>query len=183
MSTQARSDLGAAMTCKPGHAPRHDDFGTGNTESLKHGADSPRTWRPLADRLEAELLAERPWLTGHRRTVKAWARTEAQVQLLGVWLDEHGLVDDAGEPRPAGHRLDRLETRAQSLRNDLAEPPMAMAKLLQALTSTAVAGGAPDLLDGLKAEAAGFVERYLATLDPVAALELPPASKATEDRS
>lgn len=140
------------MTCRPGHPPKFPDFEPDNELATKHGANSARRWQPIADRLEAELLAERPWLTVHRRTVKAWARVEAQIQLISAWLDENGLLDENGEPRPAGHRLDRLESRAQSLRGDLAETPLAMARLLGVLTSTAATAGAVDALDQLRAE-------------------------------
>ena len=169
------------MTCRPGHPERHPDFGPGNTDSVKHGADSRRRWQPIADRLAAELLAERPWLAGHRRTVVAWARVEAQVQLIGAWLDEHGLVDDDGEPRAAGNRLDRLETRAQSLRNDLGEAPMAMARLLSIVTATAVTAGAQDLLDGVKEDSARFVDAYLRSVNVMPVTPALPAGD--EDRS
>lgn len=158
---------------RPPSGYKWDQFEPGNEASLKHGADSPRRWLPVADRLEADLLAERPWLSAHSRSVKAWARTEAQLQLLGTWLDEHGLVDDEGNPRPAGARLDKLESRAQSLRSDLAETPLSMARLIGTLTSTAVAASAPDMLASLKAEATMFVDRYLASADAAA---LPPAA-------
>ena len=148
-----------------------------NEAATKHGADSRRRWQPIADQLAADLLAERPWLAGHRRSVHAWARVEAQAQLIGAWLDEHGLVDDDGEPRAAGNRLDRLEIRAQSLRNDLAEPPMAMARLLSTLTSTAVSAGSDEMLEGLKAESDVFVDAYLRSLTA------PPALASAEDRS
>ncbi len=149
------------MTCRPGHPERHPDFGPGNEDSVKHGADSRRRWQPIADRLEAELLAERPWWAGHRRTVVALARTEAQIELVGGWLDREGLLDGDGVPRPAVALLARLEGRAQSLRNDLGESPMAMARLLSLVTATAVTAGAADMLEGVKGDAAAFVDRYL----------------------
>jgi hypothetical protein len=135
-------------------------FTAGHELSLKHGADSERRWRPVAERLAADLLAERPWLADHRRTVDAWARVEAQARLIGDWLDTHGLLDDEGEPRPASNRLDRLEARAQSLRADLAEPPLAMARLLGTLTDTAVTAGRVDAVTDLAAQGARFVERW-----------------------
>ena len=135
-------------------------FEPGNEAALKHGARSERRWRPIADRLAAELLAERPWLEQHRRSVDAWARVEAQATLISNWLDEVGLLDDEGNPRPASDRLDRLESRAQSLRSDLAETPASMARLLSQLTTTAAQTGAVDALEALKSEGRALVARF-----------------------
>jgi phage terminase small subunit len=51
------------------------------------------------------------------------------------WLDEHGPLDDEGVPRPATGLLATLERQAQSLRAELGLTPLALAKLLGALTS------------------------------------------------
>lgn len=144
----------------------------GNTLAVKHGAGSEHRWRPIANDLIAELLAERPWLAQHRRSVEAWARVTAQVELISSWLDEVGLLDAAGEPRKACDRLDRLESRAQSLRADLAETPMAMARLLGTLTSTAATAGASDTLAALDAEGRAWVARW--ELSKATTTELPP---------
>jgi hypothetical protein len=134
-----------------------------NEAATKHGAGSERRWRPIAERLATELLVERPWLAQHRRTVDAWARTTAQLELIGTWLDDNGLLDDDGVPRKASDRLDRLESRAQSLRADLAETPMAMARLLGTLTATAVTAGHVDAVAALAAEGRQLVDAWKAS--------------------
>lgn len=161
-----------------GYTNTHPPYEPDNEAATKHGASSPRRWSPIADRLQADLLAERPWLSGHRRSVAAWARVEAQAELIGRWLDEHGLLDEEGNPRPASTRLDRLESRAQALRADLAETPLAMARLIGTLTSTAVAANAVDMLASLKAEATQFVDRYLVSADAAALPPGPPTAPA-----
>jgi hypothetical protein len=130
----------AEWTPRParGHTNTHPPFEAGNSEALKHGANSVRRWKPIADQLAAELLGQYPWLARFEAAVWAWARVEAQCWLIGDWLDQVGLLDDQGEPRPASNRLDRLEARAQSLRNDLPLTPMALAKL------TSTLAGSPD---------------------------------------
>jgi hypothetical protein len=121
-------------------------FEIDNVVALRHGADSSRSWKPIADRLEAEMVTARPWLLRHLGTVRALARVDAQIELIGDWLDANGLLDRDGNPRPASARLDRLEARAQSLRNDLGEPPAALIRLLVAgrsLTGTDSDGQMP----------------------------------------
>jgi hypothetical protein len=84
-------------------------FEIDNVVALRHGADSSRSWKPIADRLEAEMVTARPWLLRHLGTVRALARVDAQIELIGDWLDANGLLDRDGNPRPASARLDRLE--------------------------------------------------------------------------
>jgi len=100
------------------------------------------------------LLTVAPWtaqpaFAGARASL-AWV--EAQLVLLRAYLDEHGLVDGDGQPRPAADRLDRLEARASTLRAELGLTPQSLAKLLGTLTSVATTGGDEDGLTALKAE-------------------------------
>ncbi|MDQ3640433.1 MAG: hypothetical protein M3450_02895, partial [Actinomycetota bacterium] len=90
-------------------------FQPGHTLTLRHGAYSARTWRPLADRISAELPDIAPWCTRptYGPAVAAWARTEAQLQLVMTFLDEHGPLDGDGAPRPATALLSRLEAHAR----------------------------------------------------------------------
>lgn len=124
---------------KPRFVPGHED-------SLKHGADSDR-WRPIAEALTAELATTAPWTSGpaYAGAVAAWARNEAQIVLIGNYLDRVGLLDDEGLPRPASNRLDRLESRAETLRARLGLDPLSMVKLLGGLSAIAAAGPADDL--------------------------------------
>ena len=140
-------------------------FAPGHELSKRHGVYSPRTWKPLADHIAAELPDVAPWCARptYGPTVAAWARVEAQLQLVMSWLDEHGPLDDHGEPRPATTLLARLESQAQSLRAELGLSPLALAKLLGAFTS-APAGTDDDALEALKAEGRRIVEARAATL-------------------
>lgn len=141
-------------------------FEPSNTAAVQHGAYSPRSWRPLADRITAELPDIAPWCTRptYGPAVAAWARTEAQLQLVMTWLDEHGPLDKDGEPRPATSLLSRLEAHARELRNDLGLSPLSLAKLLSALEA-APAGTDDRGLDGLKAEGSRIIAARTAALE------------------
>jgi hypothetical protein len=141
-------------------------FEPGHTASLKHGANSPRVVGPLAERLAAGLADDAPWTAGaaHVATVTAWSWAEAQASVLRAWLDEHGVIDDEGKPRPAAAFLDQVEKRAANLRAELGLTPLALAKLLTAvsgLTSEAATAG----LDALRAEGRRIVEARAAALE------------------
>lgn len=107
-------------------------FEPGNVVALKAGDGSPRIVAPLAAAKHDQLVAVAPWTAGDAfaATRQAWAWVEAQCDLLRRWLDEHGLLDDDGVPRPASVRLDKLERRAQSLRAELGLSPLALARLM-----------------------------------------------------
>jgi hypothetical protein len=104
--------------------------------TLKHGATSPRVLQPIADQLAAGLGEVAPWASAavFQGTVASWAWGEAQAHVLRVWLDEHGQVDDEGQPRPAAGMLERVEGRLVNLRAQLGLTPLALAKLLAALS-------------------------------------------------
>ena len=133
-------------------------FAPGHELSKRHGAYSARTWKPLADAIAAELPDVAPWCARatYGAAVAAWARVEAQLQLVHDWLNEHGPLDSDGNPRPATALLARLESQAQSLRAELGLSPLALAKLLGAFTS-APAGSDDDALEKLKREGAAIV--------------------------
>jgi len=117
-----------------------EPYEPGNTAALKHGADSSRRWKPIADRLAAEVVTIAPWLgrPAFAAAVKSWARLEAQVTLITTWLDEHGLTDEDGEPRRAATYAAKLETQAQNARGRLGLDPASLISLLQG--AQAVAG-------------------------------------------
>jgi hypothetical protein len=95
----------------------------------------------------------------------AW--TEAQLALLGAYLDEVGLLDEDGQPRPAANRVDRLEARASTLRSELGLTPLALAKLLANPAAFASAGGDDVGLEALRAEGRAIVAAREAALGPV----------------
>ncbi|MDQ6947592.1 MAG: P27 family phage terminase small subunit [Actinomycetota bacterium] len=127
-------------------------FAPGHTLSLAHGVYSPRSWKPLAAAIAAELPDLAPWCSRptYGPAVAAWARTEAQVRLVEAWLDEHGPLDTDGVPRPAAALLARLESRAQSLRAELGLSPLAHARLLATFATTPT-GADDSALDALMA--------------------------------
>ncbi len=141
-------------------------FEAGHTLSLRHGATSPRTVAPIAERLAAELADSAPWTAGpsHAATVAAWSWAEAQATLLRAWLDEHGLLTAEGEPRPAAALLDKVDKRAANLRAELGLSPMALAKLLTAVSGL-TAEAATSGLDALRAEGRRIVEARTRALD------------------
>jgi hypothetical protein len=49
------------MTCRPGHSPRHPDFGPGNSLALTHGAQSERAIAAKAAEVHEQLLELAPW--------------------------------------------------------------------------------------------------------------------------
>jgi hypothetical protein len=107
----------------------------GNDLSTTHGAWSETRVRPIADRLSGEIVEVAPWLSQapFRPAIAAWARVEAQVQLVVTYLDEHGYLDSKGRPRAATRLLERLEGSARRLRGDLGLHPQAWANLVSAL--------------------------------------------------
>lgn len=131
-------------------------FEKGNTAGERHGADSERRWRPIADELERDVLEVAPWLSrpGFRAAVRAWAKAEARAQLVADWLDERGDLDDDGEPRPAATYSLRLEASAAAKRAALGLDPMSFAKLLATFSGSA---GADDVLEALRAEGAAIL--------------------------
>jgi hypothetical protein len=114
---------------------RHDDFRSGNVEALTHGATSPRLVAPIAERLADELVAVAPWcaVPAFRDAVESWAWARAQSHLLRAYIDENGPLDDEGRPRPACALLDRVEARADRLRDGFGLTPNAWAKLVDRL--------------------------------------------------
>jgi hypothetical protein len=154
-----------------GYTWRHPEFEPGNRAAKKRGAYSPRSWRPLADAIAAELPGMAPWSTdaAYGATVAAWARVEAQLQLVMDWLDERGPLDDEGVPRPATNLLAKLESQAAGLRSELGLTPFALARLLNVLSAVnSSTGGRHDSdLEALVAKGAAIVAAHMpAALEP-----------------
>ncbi len=147
------------MTGQPARAYSWPPFEPGNDAAMTYGAHSPRRWRPIADRLTAELPGMAPWCSRPTfgAVVAAWARVEAKLHLVSTWLDENGVLDDDGLPRPATGLYAKLEGQAQSLRAELGLTPLSLAKLIGAL-SAAPAGTDDDGLAKLQAEGAKIIE-------------------------
>lgn len=114
-------------------------------QRAEHEAWSARRTQPIVDELLAELAAVAPWTTvgAFAGTVRAWATAEARSRLLGEYLDERGLLDDAGVPLPAVALAERFERQAATLRAQLALTPMTWAQLRR--TTADIDGG--DVID------------------------------------
>lgn len=124
-------------------------FAPGHELAVKHGAYSPRRVDPLAAELVGLVLAddavaylrEPRW----RPALWAWARAEAQVQLLTEYLEAKGAgveggVGDLGEERvrSAYLLLHRAETRATTGRTRLGLDPLSAARLGRDKAATGV---------------------------------------------
>lgn len=112
-------------------------FEAGNAVSLRHGARSPRVYGTLAEELAAGMVHDRPDLAAYPEALAAWATAEAQAALLRRHLDDAGLFDGAGKVRGALDHLDRVERRADRMRQRLGLDPRAEADLAHALASAA----------------------------------------------
>lgn len=112
----------------------------GNELSLHHGAYSPRKVDPLARELVDMQLADQAVdylkAPAYRAELWAWARAEAQAQLLIEYIAKLGEasgdgVGDLGDDRTraAYLLLHRVEARAASARTRLGLTPLARARL------------------------------------------------------
>jgi len=112
-------------------------FESGNLAALQHGVYSPRKVDPLV--IEILALVEPTvtwWQPADRLTALAWARAEAQCQLLTEYLMAaaelagDGVGDlDADRVKSAYLLLHRAESRAESLRSKLGLDPLSRARL------------------------------------------------------
>jgi hypothetical protein len=113
------------------------DAWPGNDLAVTHGAWSDAKVRPIAEDLERRLLSAAPWCAqdAFAPTVGAWSWAEGQASLLRAYVDEHGMLDADGLPRPACSLLHQVEVRAARLRSELGLSPNAWAKLVARLGS------------------------------------------------
>ena len=133
-------------------------FEPGNDAALKHGARSDRFLEPIVAALLDDLCEVAPWCTvgAFRRAAEAWARAEARCILIHRWLDEHGLLDDKGEPRPAVATLEKSERTAANARSRLGLDPSAWAALHR--TMTASPDGEVNSIEALRGIGAQIIE-------------------------
>jgi hypothetical protein len=134
-------------------------FRPGHEVTLKHGAWSPRQVLPVAEQIAADLAERAPWTAApaFAPAVQAWAHTEAQAVLLRSWLDEHGHLDDEGQPRAAVTLLGKVESRAGRLRSELGLTPQALGSLMTKAASVASAVRDEGVLEALRAEGAALL--------------------------
>ena len=128
---------GAVPALQPWQRP---PFEPGHELSTRHGAWSDRKVSPVAERYLATAVETVDYLQdpSYLPALSAWARTEARIELLEVWLDEHGMVDDEGKVRGAANLLARFEAQAAKQRERLGMDPLSRAKIRQMSASTQV---------------------------------------------
>jgi len=155
------------MTCRPGHAPRHPDFETGNVASLSHGLFRARRAEAVAAEVEeiAEHVALRyPWTAAYVDERRSYARAVLDERDVRRYLDEVGVLDDRGRERSAVRTLDRFVGHARHCRAALGLTPASHAHLLRMVAE--VVRLHPDRtapldasLDALLAEGRAALER------------------------
>jgi hypothetical protein len=112
--------VGLCVRCagfQPGHRWR---FRVGNESAVKHGTDSEARLRPIADAYLVRLQTAAP--TGDQPpdefALERLAFLLARIHLAEAYVDEHGLLDGQGKPRPV---VASLSTWDNSVRKLLAE--------------------------------------------------------------
>ncbi|MCM3554531.1 hypothetical protein M3697_05345 [Janibacter melonis] len=133
----------------PGQRP---PFQPGHTLTVTHGARSPRKVDPLAQDLVDRTLADPALSYLHAESylpaLWAWARAEAQAQLLDEYLADRAVDTVASKRSTAAYReLHRAETRAANLRTQLGLTPLSRARL------------GKDVAQGRQADAAAELTR------------------------
>lgn len=107
--------------------------GAGNKVARRHGARSEREVGPRAEVILAAALAEVDYLADRsfRPALERWARSEARLSLLDEYLEEHGQLDEEGNPRPALEMLRKFESIASNERSRLGLDPLSRMRLMQ----------------------------------------------------
>lgn len=138
-------------------------FAKGHSLTTRHGAWSARRTDPVAAELAELAYESAPWLAdpSFAPAVMAWARAEAQCQVLAEWLEENGLFEPDGRPRPALDASTKLEKLALNHRQRLGLDPTARAGLEQTLTSSKA--GQIALEDAIRRGGAALQERGAST--------------------
>lgn len=131
---------GSSADWTPAFPGQRPPFEPGNTVALQHGAFSPRFVDPLAAELVGMVLEDPQvgYLTApaYRPALWAWARAEAQAQLLVEYLARAGQESgdgvgdlDLDRVRTAYLLLHRAESRADRSRARLGLDPLSRARL------------------------------------------------------
>jgi hypothetical protein len=134
----------------PAFEGQRPPFQPGHELTLRHGAYSPRKVDPLARELVEGLLGDESLgflkAPSYRPALWAWARAEAQVQLLSEYLEGRATaagnaVGDlrADDVRSAYLLLHRAESRADRSRARLGLDPLSRARLGKDVAQGAVA--------------------------------------------
>lgn len=120
----------------PAHKYSWPPFEADNTKAVKHGAYSKRIIDPMAAKIGNELVESYPHLRDFLEATLEYARVDAQVERLQMWVNEHGELDDEGEPTSANILLLRTRTHLLNLADRLGLTPLARAKLGRDVAAT-----------------------------------------------
>lgn len=169
----------------PAFSGQRPPFAVGNEQSLAHGAYSPRTVGPLAERIEAEARASESWPQWLRdpsygAAVASWAWAEATCRLLrefladldvGTMLSETATEDTTEERKGdrmtrrtvAQRKLSALEASrrwesiAAGRRRELGLDPLSRAKLGK---DVAIGSAVAGQLERMQATGAELIAKY-----------------------
>jgi hypothetical protein len=141
MATDLENFRGDAKDFRPprGLTRTHPPFQEGNLVAVRHGAFSEAIVASAASDIVCAAIEAVPRLAApeYRAAVTAWGRAEARCLLVEKFLEEHGLLDEDGRPRPAADLALRVERQAADARSRLGLDPMSRVKLEQALAASA----------------------------------------------
>jgi hypothetical protein len=156
---------GRPCTAGPDGGPCTRCAGFTGDEAVTHGATSTRRVNERAEEIVVRLRRVAPIASdSDEAALLLAARMLARVELVYGWLDEVGLLDERGEPRPALNRLAEWEVSAAKLLDRLGMTPGARARLGLQLARTGRALSATD------------AERFIQVVFDAAASLLPPGS-------
>lgn len=167
-------------------------FEPGHELSVKHGAYSPRKVDPLARELVESFLRDASLgylqAPSFRPALWAWARAEAQIQLLTEYLEQvgkGGVGDLANERVKAAYMLlHRAEARAERTRGRLGLDPLSRARLGKDVAQGRAADAAAELSrmrEEAERVARSAEEIEIETVAPAAMDEPPPVDVLEED--
>jgi hypothetical protein len=146
----------------------------GNLIAVKHAGESDRAVAPTTEALLSRAVEAMPVLREPQfaAELEAWCRAEAHCRHLTTWLEEHGHLDDKGEPRRANDLLLRWKRRAAGSRDALGLSLKSHAQLGLHLTQAQRADmarfptAADVLADPVATRLVCELEERLAGLDP-----------------
>jgi hypothetical protein len=139
---------------RPARGYKWASFSKNHELSTRHGAFSSRKVEPRAAEYVDAVLeiastdgSTVPYLADatYRPALIAWARAEAQQDLLEEFLSERGPIDEDGKVRPAADLLERVARRAANLRARVGLDPMSRAALARDLAVAQVPRTIEDL--------------------------------------
>ncbi|NKR96213.1 hypothetical protein GS473_04495 [Rhodococcus hoagii] len=115
-------------------------FQPGHFKSKKHGAYSDRVITPLAAEIANAVCEARADLQAPEMqpAVLAYARSEAQLEVVTAYVDQCGAFTEAGELTSAEKYRLRLDTQTANHRSRLGLDPLSKAKLGKDIAATQV---------------------------------------------